>query len=506
MAKELNIIHFNDVYEINERKVEPVGGASRFATAVKSFADLKPIVLFSGDVFNPSVTSTITKGKHMPPILNKLGVAASVVGNHEFDFGPSTLTKNIADCTFPWILSNVVDKDTNGQLVGSLRQTTIDWNGIKVGLIGLAEKEWLDTINQIYTYAKFLDFVEEGKKLSKELKDAGADIIICLAHMRMPNAEVLADGVPEIDLILNGHDHFYEVRVEKNIVLSGSEFRNLSVVKAHKGASDAKWKFEYKQVDITTAAFQQDPEMLETLKGTTELINKKLAKVIGEAGVVLDAKNAHVRTQETNLGNLIADIMREEMKTDAASVNGGNIRSDNLYGPGEFTLNHLIAILPFENFVVTIKINGAKFKEFLEAAVSRYPSQDGRFAQVSGVKFSFDPDEPVGSRVKSIEIGGKPIDNAKLYSLALGEYIAQGNDGYECLKGTPILTDKENASLLSTLVRKYFIQMEILAEMDQSGTSAGAALSKWRKKKTKYTVKPEVEGRITNLKPPAPQK
>lgn len=111
MAQNLVILHFNDVYNVEPRpSVEPVGGAARFCTAIKSFQHLSPMVLFSGDVFNPSMrrwnlrvaggsffegwnfvvaVSTFTKGQQMVPVLNSIGVHCAVFGNH--DFGKSFL-------------------------------------------------------------------------------------------------------------------------------------------------------------------------------------------------------------------------------------------------------------------------------------------------------------------------------------------------------------------------------------------------------------------------------
>lgn len=108
--KTLHILHFNDVYNIESAAQEPVGGAARFCTAMKSLsAHLEPLVLFSGDVFAPSFSkavcklfivflslisaivlfcentvSTFTKGEQMVPVLNALGIHCSVFGNHDF--------------------------------------------------------------------------------------------------------------------------------------------------------------------------------------------------------------------------------------------------------------------------------------------------------------------------------------------------------------------------------------------------------------------------------------
>jgi 5'-nucleotidase len=119
MAEAVTIVHFNDVYEISESASEPVGGAARFQGFMKQVrATSDPLVIFSGDAFSPSVTSSITGGTHIPPVLNLIGVHTATLGNHEFDFGISDLEKLLAACdSAPWMMANL--KDGNGNyLVG----------------------------------------------------------------------------------------------------------------------------------------------------------------------------------------------------------------------------------------------------------------------------------------------------------------------------------------------------------------------------------------------------
>ncbi|KAI9871801.1 MAG: hypothetical protein M1823_008340, partial [Watsoniomyces obsoletus] len=91
---ELRLLHYNDVYHIDTSSSEPVGGIARFQTLCKYYRDDtrfkdQPGVLtfFSGDAFNPSLESSVTKGSHMVPVLNLLGTDVACVGNHDLDFG-----------------------------------------------------------------------------------------------------------------------------------------------------------------------------------------------------------------------------------------------------------------------------------------------------------------------------------------------------------------------------------------------------------------------------------
>lgn len=94
-ADGITILHFNDVYNVDSTTTqEPIGGAARFLTAIKSFEDENPVVLFSGDVFSPSMLSFFTQGEEMVPVLNQIGTKCAVFGNH--DFGEEGSANSIA--------------------------------------------------------------------------------------------------------------------------------------------------------------------------------------------------------------------------------------------------------------------------------------------------------------------------------------------------------------------------------------------------------------------------
>ena len=105
-AEKLTILHYNDVYNIEEHGKDPVGGAARFVNLVKSMKKENPFIIFSGDAFNPSIMSTFTQGEQMPPVLNAIGTHVACVGNHDFDHGMESMDKLIKKCNFPWYLES----------------------------------------------------------------------------------------------------------------------------------------------------------------------------------------------------------------------------------------------------------------------------------------------------------------------------------------------------------------------------------------------------------------
>ena len=159
----VTILHFNDVYNIEAREKEPVGGASRFTSLLREVGGDDALVLFSGDAFNPSMMSTVMKGKQMVPCLNEMRINTAVYGNHDFDFGVDALIYLAGSCNFRWLMSNVFDKVTNKPLANGEVSRLIEWGVHKIGLVGLVEMEWLATLGTISVEdVIFKDFVPEG--------------------------------------------------------------------------------------------------------------------------------------------------------------------------------------------------------------------------------------------------------------------------------------------------------------------------------------------------------
>ena len=256
-------MHFNDVYNIQAAKHEKMcGGAARFTSLLNSFgkggsnyddAGGEPLVLFSGDAFNPSVMSTVTRGRQMPPVLNHMGIHAACYGNHDFDFGLDALLRLKDACTFPWLLSNVLDAHDagGGQLADGLRTHVLEVPGgggggaLRVGVMGLVENEWLVTLATLdKDDVVYEDFVVCARRLAAELRAPphNVDLVVALTHMRVPNdVRLAAEAGDVLDLILGGHDHHYECRVtEPHGVLlckSGTDFRELTVIDLAVGGS-----------------------------------------------------------------------------------------------------------------------------------------------------------------------------------------------------------------------------------------------------------------------------
>eukprot|EP01135_Chromosphaera_perkinsii_P006758 Nk52_evm6s578 gene=Nk52_evmTU6s578 len=565
--EKLRIIHFNDVYNIEEKKTEPVGGAARFTSALNQLKNkqkeaeggdyLRPLVLFSGDLFNPSLMSVSTKGEHLVPFVNRFGIDVACFGNHDFDFGVEHLEKLEGKCNFPWLMSNVFllkELEGGGEkevLISGAKEYYVMQHGPwKIGFIGIVEKEWLDTLPNFPENYVYRDFIGHARHLCGVLRrEHGVDMIIALTHMRLHNDKRLAAEVPEICVVLGGHDHFYEVcEVEVDaaagaecssssssckscyVVKSGTDFMNLTEMEMGFVRKKKKKEeelldlvsFEYQQIDVTSTAYEPDPEVEAMVEKATAEFAKSLNIVACETVTEWDARSSISRTQETALGNFLCDILRMYYGTDVALLAGGTIRSDAVYGPGAITVGDILNILPFQDPAVVLALTGKDLREAIENGVSTYPAQEGRFPHVSGVKFSFDPKRPPMQRVVDLYSvdSGKPIEDDKVYQVATRLFMAEGKDGYSSLENGKFLVDEENGFLMCTMVRYHLSQINVVnafsskhkllckfakkwrestAERRGSGGSDDGSKSALLLNKYFIEIAPVVEGRITIL-------
>ncbi|RNA30440.1 trifunctional nucleotide phosphoesterase -like [Brachionus plicatilis] len=424
LNRTLNIVHFNDVYNIEQSDQEPVGGAARFLTALENIILKGPtLVLFSGDALSPSSISMLVEGRQMIEILNKFHIDCACLGNHDFDFGLDVLMTHIENSNFPWLISNAFDAYTKKPLANVKDKHIIEKDGLKVGLIGL-----------------------------------NCDIVIALTHMRWVNDTILAENVPEIDLFLGGHDHDYVVKQinEKWIIKSGTDFRELSVIEL-----DLSEKFRgVNKIEkyIIDSKIEENLEIKSIIDSYLENVNKELDQTLGQMNVELEGRFSYVRTQETNLGNFITDIMLEAVNAECAFLNSGALRSDLVHPIGEFKMRDLKKILPYLDENVVISVTGNQLLQALENGVSKYPKHEGRFLQVSGIRFAFDPLKPPGNRIdpRLVKVQDEILDLEKKYNLATIFYLKQGKEGFDCLIDCPVLIDEENIPVLCTLVENHF--------------------------------------------------
>ncbi|OAT10112.1 5'-nucleotidase [Blastomyces gilchristii SLH14081] len=486
---DLRLLHFNDVYHVEAGSAEPIGGTPRFQTLVNyyrnhpRFAGQPPLLtFFSGDAFNPSLESSVTKGRHMVPFLNQAGTDVACVGNHDLDFGVEQFEHLRNQCKFPWLLANMLDPALGEgvPLANCPKTHMLESNGIKVGVIGLGEREWLDTVNAlppiIYKSAS-----ATANELVPGLRAQGADLIVAVTHQREPNDNKLAKKTPTglIDIILGGHDHFYGHSIVKSthVLRSGTDFKQLSYIEAwRKTDGSGGWDFSITRRDVVRA-IPEDPATVELVAKLTSALKAKLQKPVGYTANPLDARFTTVRRKESNLGNFVCDLMRFHHHAECAMMASGTIRGDQIYPPGPLRVKDILNCFPFEDPVVVLRVKGRALRAALENGVSELPALEGRFPQVSNIQYGYALSAPPGSRIAFVKVGGEDLEDDRLYTLATRGYMARGKDGYTALlteseggEAEEIISE-ENGVLISTILRQYFLSLKVLGTWNRLGPS-----------------------------------
>jgi len=480
IADETATIRFivtGDLYELPAEK-SGRGGYAKLASVAKTFKkqtkrNIHSYLVHVGDAYSPSLLSTMDKGKSTVEMLNAVGVDYMVLGNHEWDFGPEITRERVWQSNFPVLASNVIDKE-GLPVDGTVRTAMVKVGPFRVGIMGLVTPN-----TKFVSYTKtdeFLPVMDTAKKLAKELKGQGANLIVALAHLDfVEDNELFQSGI--VDILLSGQDHYYIFQDNgKSLWMdSGEDAEKVGIVDVHmksymkRGKKRFSWEADMRFVD--TKNIPEDETIAAKVKGYEKYLSKELDIEIGKTITQLDSRKKTVRTEEAAIGNLIADAMREGVEAEICITNGGGIRAKKMYSPGTMiTRRDILTELPFGNVVVKLELTGAQIFDAIENGVSEVERNSGRFPQVSGMSFSYNPKAKAGSRVNSVKIGTSPLNKGKTYTVATNDYMASGGDGYSVLKKAKVIINASNATLMASMVMDYI--------------------------KAKGSVSPKVEGRI----------
>lgn len=457
---DLTLLHVNDVYEISAKGGR--GGLAELMTLLKKerARAKNTITSLGGDLLSPSVMSGLLKGEQMIDLFNALKTDVAVLGNHEFDFGPAILRERMKQSDFAWITSNIFEKDGTpfgGGTLSEIRQV----GDFKVGLFGVITPE-TDFLSNTAGEVTFKPVRETAQAMVDQLKEQGAQVIIALTHVDFSEDRELAAQVKGIDVILGGHDHDPLTAYEHDtlIIKAGYDAHYLAVVDLKIEMREGRrgpqvhilpaWRFD------STAGVAPDPEIGKLVASYEKKLSAELDVTVGKSTTELVSKRGEVRSRETTMGNLIADALRVGVKADVAITNGGGIRGDKVYPAGTtLTRKDILTELPFGNVTVLVEVSGADLKAALENGVSRVEDTAGRFPQISGMSFTYDPKAASGSRVVSVSVGGKALDENATYKLATTDYMWGGGDGYKTLNKGKTLIDASGATLMATTVMNY---------------------------------------------------
>ncbi len=442
----LVILHTNDIHgRILEGAYDGMG-FDRISSVVNKFrTEYENVLLLdAGDTIHGLPISNINQGADVVAIMNAIGYEAMTAGNHDFNYGSERLVELDKISKFPILAANVFNEDGENILPSFIIK---DFNGIKVGIFGLATPETLYKSHPAGT--KGLTFEEPAitaQKMVDRLRGR-VDFLIALVHLGIDETTLYEDStysvadIDGIDLIVDGHSHTLlknGMYINDTLVVQTQDYgKNVGVVKV---------TFKDQIIMNMEASLFEKVEAMKIPADTkivslvAEIVEKQedmLSEVIGTTLIQLEGRREFVRAGETNLGNLITDAIVDFTKADFAVTNGGGIRTS--INQGDITIRDVYTVLPFGNYVVTVPIKGYQIKEILEIGAAGYPAPVGGFLHVSGLSYMINVDGKANDRVVNIVVKGRPINMDETYLMATNDFLAAGGDGLSLLADLPII-------------------------------------------------------------------
>ena len=461
-AAPVTFLQLNDVY--TTLPIDGQGGLARVATLKQNLAreGRTPFLVMAGDFLSPSVASSLFKGEHMIAALNAAGLDLATLGNHEFDFGDDLLIQRMHEATFQWVVSNVVDTKTNQPIGGAAPYLVKTFGTLKVGFIGLCLNTGEITGDKL-SHTRILDPLTAAARYLPMLKQAGATVVVAVTHLTIADDRALVEQYPDIDLVIGGHEHYVITAIERRSLISksGSDAKSVARIDVTQRPGGTIERF-YELLPITSA-LPDEPKTAAAIASYESRLSTALETVAGATRVPLDGISQHLRSTETNLGNLVADAIRADAKADISIANGGSIRGNRVFPAGPLTRRTLIEIQPFDNVICVLALPGRVVLEALNHGVSSLPTANGMFPQVSGLTMSVEPSAPPGDRVRDVKVNGQPLEANKIYTVAIPDFLLKQGDGYTMFVGQPVRVAPEAGALISNVLEQYIAARQAVA-------------------------------------------
>ena len=459
---DVKIVHTNDIHaRVEEDDYNQVIGMDRLSGIAQAFTEGADgsLMLDSGDTFHGQSIATLVKGESVAKLMKACGYDAMTTGNHDWSYGKDRL-KELGGIANVKILSgNIKNADGTSFFDTDALVKEITKNGktLKIGVFGVSDPEMKNkTTPSNVEGLDFQDAVAYARKEAAALKAEGCDVVIALSHTLDPkNVAAQVDGV---DLWLCGHEH---IELSESVTTpdgsttyvseSGYYLNTVGLIDLNCTMDeDGSVHVDYNKTSVDYEAAQNYPKdasvtaVLDSIKAENETV---LNRVIGTSPVELDGVWEHIRIGQTNLGNVITDAYLLATGADIAFENAGGIRAS--IAAGTVTYGDVINVSPYGNYVVTKKLTGAQIKEMLETSLTiqkncivandsgewdAWPNDSGSYLQVGGITVRFDPAQPAGARVLSVQKDGQDLDDTKEYTVAVNNYLA-GSDSYPQLAG-----------------------------------------------------------------------
>ena len=436
---DIIIIHTNDVH----CGIDEIIGYDGLMLYKKELQQKYNNVLLvdAGDHIQGGAIGSLSQGKDIIDIMNKLEYDFVTLGNHEFDYKLDRLYNLSKQMNKEYVCANFCYRNNKSTIYEPY--SVINVTGVLIGFIGLVTPQ---TLTKTYLFSLVdengtlvYDFLngEKGNVLYQKVQgyinelrnEKQVDYVIIVSHLgyggdalKEHTSKGLLENLSGVDAIIDGHTHlvYHSTSKDKNgrdiyISQAGTKLSNVGKLTIKKNGTIISEMLdeiplfdgytEYKIVNRSHKIRYVDPKMNEFLQEIIDSHGSQLKKVIGYTAFDLlgfSSAQQAIKSEENVLADLITDSMRYYTNSDISFINAGSIRNDLL--KGNITYSDIIDVFPFSNKLLALEVKGKEILDILEYGMRNLPYISSRFSQVSGVKFKVDDSIPSPVEINDLKV------------------------------------------------------------------------------------------------------
>ena len=466
-ASTVNVLFLND-YHGQIHKTDKTAGLIQLVSYIENYRKKNPntVVVAGGDNYQGTVISNLTYGAVVNKMFKLIGLTASSVGNHEFDWGIKYFSRWQKTGDFTYLAANIYNKSTGKPVSWAKPYKIVDLDGFKIAFIGLAT---IDTPNTtLMENIKHLNFTDPAKAAQKwidylnsgKAPQGKPDYIIALTHIpsdQNANNNVNGKEISELinntkglNAVLSGHSHQVVNGTIDNVpvIQAGSHGNNLGEIILTVDDKSKKVKnAEFKTIDLLSSKqLPPNKEAEKIYSFYTSKLKKLTKKVIGYS--TGDIPNSAPKYHLAPMGATVCMAINRLTDTQVVIMNQWGIR--NSLHKGKITFGDLYSVLPFDNTIVTFELSGKDLIEQIEHSITL---QGGAFY---GVNVVYDPSKPEGDRILDITLNDKtPIEDNKYYKIGINNFMYTGGDSYSFKNARNVIDTQLS---MRDAVDKYIMQ------------------------------------------------
>ena len=456
------------------------------------------LLVDAGDHIQGGAIGLLSRGEDIINIINYLNYSVVTIGNHEFDYKVEQLFNLSKIINTKYICSNFILRKDNSTIFDPYKIVKV--GNVSIGFIGVITPQ---TLAKSYLHnlvdengTLVYDFLTDstGQKLYDrvqayidELKDEkNVTYVIIVSHMgyggdasEQYTSPALLAHINRVDAIIDGHTHLTYTSIfpdkdGNNISVSqtGTKLNYIGQLTIKTNGTIISeminnvtifddfddYNLSYHVENRSGFLRYVDNDTNTFLKSIMDSHSKEFNEKVGyvDFDLLVNTKEGGriSRDQENTLCDLVADAFRYYGNSDIAFIVSGNVK-DNL-NKGNITFSHVLNILPYSSNVIIKNVSGKDILDALELGMSKLPIKAAKFSQISGMKFKVDDSikSPVviddkenfvkvegERRVYDVYIGGKKLDENKSYTITMGDFLADGGDGYAMFSQYEMIND-----------------------------------------------------------------